>query len=81
MPISMSNVTRPVFFLSVTPIVIYCSMVQLLPLCRLFSMTFATAFMKSANKYLSLLLKFLLFFLSMGNTVHALFPLSLSSPH
>ena len=76
----MSNVTRPVFFLYVTPIVIYCSMVQLLPLCRLFSMTFATAFMKSANKYLSLLLKFLIF-LSMGYTVHALFPLSLSSPH
>ena len=51
-----------------------------LPSCRLFSMIFTTTFMKSANKYLSLLLKFLLlFFLSMGNSVHALSPLSLSS--
>ena len=43
-----------------------------------------TALIKNqlTNRYLSLLLNFLLlFFFSMGNSVHALFPLSLSSPH
>ena len=75
----MTNVTRPVFPLCVTDrhLLQYGTT---LPSCRLFSIIFTTAFMKSANKCLSLLLKFLLlFFLSIGNSVHALSPLSLSS--